>query len=52
MTYAGAQGETKRQMAHVLHFDLPDPKLQDGFGTLNAILNTKSKNYQLSMANR
>jgi serpin B len=52
MTYAGAQDETKKQMAHVLHFDLPDPHLHNGFAALNTILNTKSKSYQLNVANR
>jgi serpin B len=52
MTYPGAENETRTQMAHVLHFELPDARLQDGFGKLNTILNTKSKSYQLSVANR
>jgi serpin B len=52
MTYAGAKDETKKQMAHVLHFDLPDPQLHKGFAALNTILNTRSKSYQLNVANR
>jgi serpin B len=52
MAHVGAKGGTKQQMAQVLHFDLPDPRLHDGFGMLNAILNTKSKSYQLHLANR
>jgi serpin B len=52
MTYGGAAGETKKQMANVLHFELPESRLQAGFGTLNTILNTKSPSYQLKVANR
>lgn len=52
MTYAGAAGETRMQMADVLHIDLPDPRLHAGFGTLNTILNTKNDRYRLNMANR
>jgi serpin B len=52
MISAGAKGETKKQMAQVLHLDLPDPNVQAGFGALNAILNAPSKNYRLNMANR
>jgi serpin B len=52
MTYAGAAGETKKQMAKVLHFDLPDGRLQEGFGALNTMLNAKSKSYRLNVANR
>jgi serpin B len=52
MTYAGAAGETKEQMADVLHFDLPDPRLQNGYGTLSTILNHANESYRLNMANR
>jgi serpin B len=52
MISAGAKGETKKQIAQVLHLDPPDPILQAGFGALNAILNAPSKNYRLNMANR
>jgi serine protease inhibitor len=52
MAYAGAEGGTKRQIADVLHFSLSDTRLQDGFGSFNTILNTKSKDYRLRMANR
>lgn len=52
MTYAGAEGQTKKQMADVLHFDLPDQRLHEGFGMLNGILNRKNENYRLNMANR
>ncbi|HEY2253810.1 MAG TPA: serpin family protein, partial [Planctomycetaceae bacterium] len=52
MTYAGAAGETRQQMADVLHLNLPDLSLHNGFGTLNSILNTKNERYRLNMANR
>jgi serpin B len=52
MISAGARGNTKKQLAQVLHLDLPDPNVQAGFGALNAILNTPSKNYRLTKANR
>jgi serpin B len=52
MIYAGANGRTKQQMAHVLHFDLPDAQLQAGFGALNDMLNSQNKSYRLNMANR
>jgi serpin B len=34
MTYAGAHGETERQMARTLHFDLGQDKLHAAFGAL------------------
>lgn len=52
MTYGGAAGETKEQMGKVLHVDLPDSRLEAGFGTLNTLLNAKSPGYQLNVANR
>jgi serpin B len=52
MIYAGARDDTRKQMAHVLHFDLPDPQLHHGFAALNTILNTRNKSYQLNVANR
>jgi serpin B len=52
MTYAGAEGETERQMAKVLHFDLDEQRLHDAFGTLSEILNARERGYRLNMANR
>lgn len=52
MTYAGAGGPTKTEMAQVLHFDLAEERLHGGFGTLGEILNSAEKGYRLSMANR
>lgn len=53
MTYAGAAGQTKQQMANVLHF-APDQSVHEGFATLLALLNsTGDRNgYSLSTANR
>ena len=38
MTYAGAEGDTAREMAKVLHFDLPADQLHATFHRLNAEL--------------
>jgi len=38
MTYAGARGETARQMADVLHFTLEPARLHPAFGTLEATI--------------
>ena len=52
MTYGGAAGETKQQMAAVLHFELPGDRLHGAQRTLGEILNASNKNYRLSTANR
>ena len=52
MTYAGAGGRTKEQMAHVLHLDAADERVHQGFGALARILNSNGERYQLRMANR
>jgi serpin B len=41
MTYAGARGETERQMAEVLHFDLPQDSLHAAFNLLEAELDSR-----------
>lgn len=51
MTYAGAEGNTKKQMAQVLHFTLSEEDLHSSFSILNSILNTSKSNFQLSIAN-
>jgi serpin B len=38
MTYAGARGQTATQMAHSLHFSLPDDRLHAAFGALSGQL--------------
>jgi serpin B len=40
MTFAGAQGETARQMAEVLHFSVDPMKLPQKFSKLEALLKT------------
>ena len=52
MIYPGAAGETRQQIANVLHFDLPTPRLNRSFGELHNILNAGNKNYRLNFANR
>lgn len=52
MTYAGAGGETKEQMARVLHLDANDERVHQGFGELARMLNSNGERYQLRMANR
>ena len=52
MTYAGAGGKTKADMAKVLHLTLPDAEVNDGFQVLQSILNGEPQAYQLKMANR
>ena len=50
MTYAGARGDTEKQMANVLNFTLPQDRLHSAYSKL--IENLKSnKDYELSIAN-
>ncbi|MBC7320232.1 serpin family protein, partial [bacterium] len=51
MTYAGAKGETAKQMAKVLHFTLPQERLHQAFNELSKLLQSNTKEYQLSIAN-
>ncbi len=51
MTYAGAAGETERQMAAALHFTLPRQQLHPAFSALLDDLRS-SKEYELAIANR
>lgn len=51
MTYAGARGETAKQMEKTLHFDLAAAKLNPGFSGLMKKFNASGKSYQLSVAN-
>jgi serpin B len=53
MTYAGARGETEKQMAKTLHFTLPNKSLHPAFGSLQKQLvqDNKSRGYQLFLAN-
>ena len=53
MTYAGARGNTEKQMATTLHFTLPNQRLHPAFGFLQKqlIQEEKSRGYQLFLAN-
>lgn len=51
MTYAGAKGETKSQMATALHFDSDESKLHTTFNALDLHLNYSLGDYTLSVAN-
>ena len=53
MTYAGAAGETGKQMAEVLHFTVPEPQLHEAMARLSSsLLADTKKGYQLRVANR
>ena len=43
MTYAGARGDTERQMAEILHFTLPQNELHPTFNALNQELSKRSQ---------
>ncbi len=59
MTYAGARGETERQMADTLHFRLPPDRLHAAFNALDLALASRGEGaagqddgaFQLSIAN-
>jgi serpin B len=53
IVYAGARGETEKQMAEALHFTLPGKRLHSAFGTLQKqlIKEDKSRGYELLLAN-
>lgn len=53
MTYAGARGNTEKQMAKVLHFSLDQEHFHPTFAALQAQLNNiqRKKNVQLNIAN-
>jgi serpin B len=51
MTYAGARGETEKQMAQSLHFSLPQQKLHSAFSGLLSDLESTT-DYELALANR
>jgi serpin B len=53
MTYAGAKGDTAKQMAKTLHFDLAGKAHHDGYGALLARLSSSGEGVpQLAIANR
>ncbi len=52
MTYAGARGETERQMAETLHYSLPQYQLHPAFNALDLKLTTHDeKSFELKTAN-
>jgi serpin B len=46
MLYAGARGETERQMAETLHFNLPQARLHQAYEVLNTALVPDARNAQ------
>lgn len=54
MTYAGAEGRTEQEMARVLHFTLPEPRLHAAQRDARTVLDSggKKRGYELSIANR
>jgi serpin B len=53
MTYAGARGETERQMTDTLHFTLPQDRLHPAFNALDTGLvgRDQGEDFQLRIAN-
>jgi serpin B len=51
MTYAGARGDTARQMEQTLHFDPSTTGLHERFGRLDAALKAAQGSNELSIAN-
>ena len=53
MTYGGARGNTEKQMAEVLHFNLPQGQLHPAFANLEKQLTEGAKKggYELNIAN-
>ena len=53
MTWAGARGQTEKEMAKVLHFSLAQAKLHPAFAALEKQLNAdeEERGYELSIAN-
>ncbi len=52
MTYGGARGDTGKQMADVLHFDLAQDQLHLAFSALRDRLNVNDKDMEVRIANR
>src|ERR1035441_2549650 len=51
MTYAGARGDTARQMEQTFHFDPGNTRLHELFGRLAAALKAAQGSNELSIAN-
>ena len=53
MTYAGAEGQTEKEMTEALNLDLPEQEVHPAFASLMAALNApEDKSYELRVANR
>jgi serpin B len=53
MTYAGAEGQTEKEIATVLEFKLPEDQVHPAFASLMVTLNSPTKDaYELRVANR
>lgn len=53
MTYAGAEGDTEKELATTLNFSLPEAEVHPAFASLMAKLNAPEKDaYELRIANR
>lgn len=54
MTHAGANGVTEKEMAAVLHFELPDDRLNAAYRDWRGVLHTggRTRGYELRIANR
>ena len=52
MTYGGARGDTEKQMADVLHFDIAQDQLHQSFSALRERLNVNDKDIEVRIANR
>ena len=52
MTYGGARADTEKQMAGVLHFDLPQDQLHQAFSALMDRSHVNGKGVEVSIANR
>ena len=50
MTYAGAKGETAKEMAKVLHFDMEDEQVHAAFSKLQSYLNSLQNNQDIELA--
>ena len=50
MAYGGARGETEKQMAQTLHFNLSTDKLHSAFATLEANLNAVQQKGEIKLA--
>src|SRR5262245_44940979 len=50
MTYGGARGQTAKEMAQVLHFNIPEAQVHSGFASLIRQINELGKGKELSLS--